>query len=310
MGDFAKAVAAAASAAPMFSGQNAAIAGRILFSDGDGLAYYCAGNDGTDPGKARSNLIGKLEDAQRASASELSRIFLTGQGSHKGHRYAIARVKPYQGQRTGSHRPKNWAYLRSLLEGSPSPVHISETTGIAEADDLFGKYSRILKPENVVIHTQDKDMRMVPGWHLDWDTMKMTFVAADCWEHMHNDKLYGRKWFWTQMLQGDPADYVPGLPKYITPKGTAALCGPATATKMLAECATETEARSVVFSLYRGWYPDDWQVQVLEQAILLWMRNDEKSSALNVLAPGNPLAGWPYQDAIEVMLRRIAESQV
>ncbi len=307
---FANAVAAAAKASPMFSGQVPAVRGRVLFSDGDGLAYYCAGNDGTDPGQARAKLLAKLENAKRASAAESSRILLTGQGSHKGHRYSIARVKPYQGQRDGGRRPKNWKYLRDLLEGHPSPDHPSEITGLAEADDLFGKYSKLIGPDNIVIHTQDKDMRMVPGWHLDWETMKMTFVSADCWAHEDNDKLYGRKWFWMQMLQGDPADYVPGLPKYITAKGTAALCGPATAAKLLAECANELEARTAVFSLYRGWYGDEWQVNILEQAILLWMRNDEKSSALNVLADGNPLAGWPYQEATEQIMRRIAEGQL
>ena len=310
MDAFANAIAAAAKASPMFSGQNAAVPGRVLLSDGDGLAYYCAGTDDTDPGRARRKVLDKLENAKRASASSSSRILLTGPGSHKGHRFTIARVKPYQGQRDGGRRPKNWAYLRGLLEGSPSPEHPAEITGVAEADDLFGKYSKLLGPENAVIHTQDKDMRMVPGWHLDWETMALVYVPADCWALEANEKLYGRKWFWMQMLQGDPADYVPGLPKYITPKGTAALCGPATAAKLLADCSNEQEARATVFGLYRGLYADEWQVNVLEQAILLWMRNDEKSSALNVTAEGNPLYGWPYQEAVEQIMRRIAEGQV
>lgn len=286
------------------------IPGRVLLTDGDGLAYYCAGNDGTDPGQARWNLINKLDEAMRSSGSTSSRVLLTGQGSHKGHRFAVARIKAYQGQRSGSHRPKNWGYLRGLLEGSPSPDHPAEITITAEADDLFGKYSTILGAENVVIHTQDKDMRMVPGYHLEWKSMRTTFVAPGTWAHEFNDLLYGRKWFWMQMLHGDGADYIPGLPKYITPKGTAALCGPATAEKLLADAPDEQTARATVFSLYRGFYPESWQVEILEQAILLWMRNDAKSSALNVLAPGNPLDGWPYQEAVEVILRRIAESQV
>lgn len=310
MANFAEAAAAAAKANPMFSGQVAAIPGRVLFTDGDALAYYCAGNDGTDPGKARANLIAKLETARRASGSESSRILLTGIGSHKGHRYAVARVKPYQGQRSGDRRPKNWAYLRNLLEGGPSPEHPVEITATAEADDLFGKHSATLGADNIVIHTQDKDMRMVPGWHLEWETMKMLFIQPSDWAVESNDKVYGRKWFWLQMLHGDGADNVPGLPKYYTPKGTAALCGPVTAAKLLADCANEAEARAVVMSLYRGWYGDEWEVNLLEQAILLWMRNDEKSSALNVLAPGNPLAGWSSVLGVGTIMQRIAEAQV
>jgi hypothetical protein len=311
MDAFADAIRRAVEANPMCHGKRgAAVPGRVLLTDGDGLAYYCAGNDGTSPGQARVNLISKLDEAKAAGGAETSRVLMTARGSHKGHRYAIARVKPYQGQRTNSRRPKNWEYLRGLLEGSPADGHPTELTGMAEADDLFGKYSSILGADNVVIHTQDKDMRMVPGWHLEWSTMRMTFVPNGCWAHTHNGLLYGRKWFWMQMLHGDGADYIPGLPKYITPKGTAALCGPATAEKLLAECGNEETARHTVFGLYRGYYPDDWQVQVLEQSILLWMRNDEKSSALNVLAKDNPLDGWPYQEAVEVILRRIAEAQV
>jgi len=129
------------------------------------------------------------------------------------------------------------------------------------------------------------------------------------------DKVYGRKWFWLQMLHGDTADNIPGLPKYKNAKGALALCGPATAEKLLADCVNNTQAFSVVALLYQGFYGEDWWVNMLEQAVLLWMRNDKNSSPLNVLAEGNPLEGCIgaskfYDAGIDAIKMRIAEAQV
>lgn len=285
------------------------VPGRVLLVDGDGLAYYCAGNDDTDPGQARVNLLNKLAEAKGAAGAESVRVLTTASGSTKGHRYAVARVKPYQGQRTNSRRPKNWGYLRQLLEGGFDPRYPVELVGHAEADDLFGKYASEFGAENVVHFTQDKDMRMLPGWHMEWRELRLTYVPEGCYDHVFNDKQYGLKWFWLQMLHGDSVDSVPGLPKYIKPNGKAALCGEDTAGKLLADCVDSAEARATVQGLYAGFYPDDWQTQLLEQAVLLWMRRDAKSSALDVVGAGRPLDGFPLMARQEI-LNRIAESQV
>jgi hypothetical protein len=150
----------------------------------------------------------------------------------------------------------------------PFPV---EATATAEADDLFGKFSHELGPENVVIDTQDKDMRMVPGWHLDWVTRRMVYVPADCYSLVFNDKVYGRKWFWLQMLHGDTADYIPGLPKYVV-DGKAKPVGEVTAKKFLERTISEVEARQIVAIYYKTYYKDQWLTAMYEQAILLWMR--------------------------------------
>lgn len=281
------AAAKAAAAEPMTTTTLPAVPGRVLFSDGDALAYTCAGNDECIPAQARANLLNTLAAAKRASGAEVGRMLVTARHSHKGYRYAVATVKPYQGQRDGGRRPKNWEYLRRIIEQEP-PVP-SDNTASAEADDLFGKYSKLLGWNNVVIHTQDKDMRMVPGLHLTWDTMRLIEVPPETWALVFNDKVYGRKWFWLQMLMGDAADYVPGLPRYVKPNGKEGLCGEATATKLLEECQSNEHAFMVVGGLYKGYYGDEWDTQLLEQAVLLWMRNDEKSRVFNVLDDGNPL---------------------
>lgn len=300
---FTDAIAKAAAANPQGAGSVHITPGRILLADGDGLAYYCAGNDDTDPGQARSNLTGKLAAARRAVGAEEVRILVTAPGSHKGHRYAIARVKPYQGQRAGGRRPKNWAHLRDyLLSGNIQGCTV-QTTATAEADDLFGWWAYNY-PDDVVLYTQDKDMRMLPGLHLDW-VSHLTHRVDYCLgpyvdkyragrvlplNSTFNDKQYGPLWFWLQMLHGDTADNIPGLPKHATTdaKGKPALkpVGEVTAGNLL---AGHNDPALRVAELYQGFYKERWLPEFIEQACLLWMRRDPECW-YDCLEPGGPLA--------------------
>ena len=294
---FAKAIEAAARASPMASGSVPVVRSRTLLVDGDGLAYYCAGNDDTGAGEARANLVDKVKAAMRVSGATDVRVLITLSGSHKGHRYAIARVKPYQGQRTGSRRPKNYPVLRDFLTSDEFPFP-KESTAKAEADDLFGWWA-YNSPEDVVIYTQDKDMRMLPGMHMDWVSHRIysvpytktvcierelmyNVIPTDC---IFNEKQYGHKWFWLQMLHGDTADNIPGLPKYEV-DGKLKPVGEVTASKLLAD---EKLMHLRVAELYRTYYGDRWLVEMMEQACLLWMRRvpEHWDDCMN---PGGPLA--------------------
>lgn len=296
---FAAAIAAAAAGAPMSNGDVQTVAGRLLLADGDGLCYYCAGNDETTPGEARKRLLEKLAAARRASGAETVKIVTTARESHKGYRYAVARVQPYQGKRTSGGKPKQWESLRELLEAGDMPegMHV-EFTAIAEADDLFARYA--LTHPDCVIYTQDKDMRMVPGWHLDWLTHLMFKLGTE-FRAVHNEKVWGRAWFWQQMLHGDGVDYIPGLPWYTD--GSITKSGPnkgklahirvgehaQIVKKDLAKVESDMGAILLLQQTYRTCYEDRWLVEMLEQGILLWMRNDQQSSPFNVVAPGNPM---------------------
>lgn len=312
----AAAIAAAAVQAPMSNGSTGVpVPGRLLLADGDGLCYYCAGNDETEPGLARRNLIDKLTSASNACGAEEVKIVTTARGSHKGYRYAVARAKPYQGQRDGGRRPKNWEYLREVLEigrGDALPNGVGvELTSIAEADDLFGRYAT--HHPNCVIYTQDKDMRMVPGWHLDWLTHILFRLEPGTWEKAYNEKVWGRKWFWLQLLMGDAADNIPGLPWYVANDKQKRI-GEKGAMDALAGAETDMQALIKCRALYESYYKERWLVEMLEQGILLWMRNDMQSSLLNVTAHGNPFAPLVthtlYPAAREEILKRVAESLV
>lgn len=270
---FAAAIAAASSAQPHARPDK--VAGRTLLADGDALAYYCAGNDDTPSGLARRNLESKIEGARRASGSDRVMILATSGASHKGHRYAISRVKQYQGKRDGSRKPRNWQFMRELIERDPRTV----VTDTLEADDLFHINSVRLGDENVALLTQDKDMRMVPGWHLHWDTHALVRVRPDTWALEVDGKMFGRKWFWLQMLQGDGADNVPGLLKCRI-DGKLQQCGDARAARLLANAHDEQTAADIVVQQYLDTYGEGDEAKgfavLVEQACLLWMRRSDR----------------------------------
>lgn len=301
---YADAIAKAASASPMGSGSVPITPNRILLVDGDGLAYYCAGKDDTDAGEARASLVNKIKSAARMVGAERIIVLLTLPGSHKGHRYAIARVKPYQGQRTNSKRPKNWQALRDYMEGEGFPYEVHGTL-VAEADDLFGWYAYNW-PDDVIIYTQDKDMRMLPGLHLDWVSHRLHKVEYNLsWarerdrmynvrptDSVFNEKQYGPKWFWLQMLHGDSADHIPGLPKYRLGDKLKPV-GEVTAGNMLSPPTVADGYADTVATYYQGYYGERWLVELMEQACLLWMRRvpEHWDDCMN---PGGPLE--PFND--------------
>lgn len=325
---FAAAIAAAAEQAPQ-AGSVETVPGRILLADGDYLCYYCAGKDDTAPGQARINLIDKLRSAASAAGCERVKVLMTSRSIHKGFRYAVARVKPYQGHRDGKSRPKNWEYLRHLLEAELGAALVCggldadvEFTSVAEADDLFSRYEA--SGVDCVIYTQDKDMQMVPGLHLDWLSHRLFNVPRGTWAMTVDEKVYGRRWFWMQMLHGDQADNIPGLPFYkdgsITKSGpnkgkvTEIKCGPAAAEHLLRNLSSDHQCAMHLPSVYETCYGDRWLVEMLEQGILLWMRTDAASSPLDVVAKGNPLHFLTqhelYPAARAEIMARIAESFV
>lgn len=289
----AAAASVAQQAVPVIAGN------RVLMVDGDALCYYCAGNDDTTIGQARINVAGFIKQAMDRSGAKSAVILVTGDGSNKGHRYSVARVKPYQGHRSGKSRPKNWEALRGLIQSgsfnSTSPQITTNVTTYCEADDLFSYLSHEA-PDEYVIFTQDKDMRMVPGWHLTWPDMMLFYVPPGTYSMTMHDKLYGLRWFWTQMLMGDTADNIPGLPGYYDGivksgpnKGQPKLVkvGEVGASDILAG-STKDSAYAVVCSFYENYYGSNASLQMLEQGILLWMRKNP-GDVFDVAVNGNPL---------------------
>lgn len=245
------------------------VKGRRVHIDADMLAYQCGGNDETDVATSRRILKSKIDLFKDAAGAESILLHMTASGSTKGDRAVIAYTKPYQGQRKG-HRPKNWQYLRDYMaDGLAGPI---KQWYDREADDGFGFISAQCHGD--VIATRDKDMRMLPGLHLNWDTYELVEVKPDVFGVEHGGKLYGHKWWAVQMLWGDSADNIPGLPKH--PDFMRGV-GEVAAHKLLAFAGDLQSAVDALANAYRAWWGDEWADRFAEQAALLWIRRTAKA---------------------------------
>lgn len=250
-----------------------------LHVDGDYLAYFCSGNDDTEPARAKANVFNKLEAGRAICGASKIVVHLTMSGSHKGYRYLIATVTPYQAQRVGSRRPKNWEFLRNFLETYKGDVFSVKLWRDREADDGLAYVAHnvvaLYKQPVAAIYTADKDMRMLPGLHVDWNTYQIVEVPPGAYDvRRPSDQLqYGLKWFWLQMLHGDTADKIPGLPKL-----DGKLCGEVRAGNYLRDAESHIDAFTLVAEAYARHYGDIWQDMFAEQAALLWLRRDAAAS--------------------------------
>lgn len=281
----ADAVAKAAEASPMpnTSPIPDRVPGRVLIVDGDYLAYYCAGNDDTSQGLARTNAIRKVNALREMSGAEHVTIHLTSSSSTKGDRFIIAQTKPYQAQRKSGRKPKNWGYLRDFLESGGAHGWQTKTWGTREADDGIAYHATTLGVDLSVIATADKDMQMIPGWHVDWKSYLLTRLDREFSVTGQNGLIYGHHWFWLQCLQGDTADNIPGLPKFARADGKLMLMGEKTALKYLAHCENDMDAFMAVAALYASYYQKEWPDRLAEQMALLWMRRGRDASIRDVL---------------------------
>lgn len=280
-----------------------------LHIDGDYAAYYFSGNDETSFGDARSNMIRTLELVRRiGGAGGRSIIHLTAQGGHKGHRYQIATVKPYQGHRDGKSKPKNWQAMREWLEAGNIAGHKVKVWEDREADDGVAASARYAfeSGHRPAIFSRDKDFQMIPGRHVSWTTLAVTEVEPSTWAVRDEDgRLYGQKWFWMQMVQGDSADNIPGLPGQPNKAGDGfKTCAAACAETYLGDAKTPEEAYRIVRRLYELYYAAAWPAAFTEQAALLWMRTDNDASVGDFLR-AIPAKATELEKAVRLLERRI-----
>lgn len=262
--------------------------GRTLQLDGDFVAYFVsAANDISveDMYKNSQSIIKRLKEA--AGAEECI-VHLTPHGSTKGGRYEIARLKEYQANRAGKPKPEHLEEVRVFLAEQCN----GKLWHDLEADDGMSMFQHACvqaeKPELSVICSKDKDLRIVQGLHLDWDSLELIstsfFGDIALKETKSGKKLSGTgfKFFCSQLLMGDPADNVSGIPGVVR-SGKVKKCGPVMAYEILARASTPQEALDAVLREYQ-WYDkvvgfksytgEDLSLQEAfeSEAKILWMR--------------------------------------
>lgn len=292
------------------------IAGRHLQADADFFCYQCCNVEESFVHNL-NNIKSKLRYSMRLARATHVNVFVTL--GLKGGRHQIATVKPYQDDR-GKHRSpevtERVRALRSALatlnEPHMSPIVCTQE----EADDVMCRMqtTRIAKHgiNSSVIMSDDKDLWMVQGLHCNGTTGEFR-NAQGYGVTMYKDvgnkepKLVGlgTSWFWHQMIMGDGADTIPGLPflsarlanRYLptkthNPNRKPLACGEAKAVEILRGVNNDREAYERVYEAYADWYKEDVDDMFFEQAYLLWMRRTNR--LLDCLEFLRPL-GFKYE---------------
>lgn len=274
------------------------VKGRVVHVDADFIAYMVSYKEDLSVSEMQSNCSTIVETIRLMTGAERADLYLTPKGSDKGKRNECAMLKEYQANRAGKEKPK---YLHMIREYMHKEIH-AILCHDHEADDgmAAAQYAAISRGEShlSVIASKDKDLTMVPGLMYDWDTHVITDTKDDPFGWIELDtskstkKVIGRGWkfFWAQMLMGDQADNISGLPKcwhpdYLTKKGLGKACGAVMTYNLLESIETNKEAAILVANLYtlchkeQGFknYRDGSDITARKAMIsemqLLWMRN-------------------------------------
>jgi hypothetical protein len=176
-------------------------------------------------------------------------------------------ICPVHGITTPTKRkPIHYSDLRTYLEDN----HNVLVCNGFEADDGLGLFHG---DNNKIMSHIDKDIKMIPGTHLDWRTM-------ETYEMTPRDASYC---FFVQMLTGDKTDNIPGCP--YSPKTAY---GASRATLALGNSKATPDLLKAVTEAYREAFSEDWKKYMLEGADLLWicrnptdsLENSEKGSII------------------------------
>jgi hypothetical protein len=202
-----------------------AVPGRVAHIDADFMAYQVsAESDDELKGRKPRRSIEDMQHNARNGVEHLMQMagatsymcHVTPSGSNKGNRPAQAIQQEYQASRQDRDRPEHLDLIRAFIGAELNGVvHLDQ-----EADDGMAQANYNAVDRNLsVIVSKDKDLRMAPGLHYDFDTETVIdvtdsfgYIWVDDTKSSKTLKGWGTKFFWAQCLMGDPADYIKGLP--------------------------------------------------------------------------------------------------
>lgn len=273
---------------------------RTLLIDGDIIIYKpcCIYNEDDDHErrmimKAVNNAIEKM---MKAADCDRYIMFVTTKFNFRDQL-----VDDYKANRDDVERPVNLAWAkRECMRTLNNHYH----KGL-EADDLLG----IHMTEDTVLWSLDKDLRQIPGYHLDDATMKVVTIteAGTLRETVHvtesgkkKKKVYfdGLIGFYYQLLIGDDTDYILGCAKRVdtvwksgAKKGIHYLkrtgVGSGAAIKILTGAAYNPGNDTVLQASLKAvakqyWliFGDKWKEVLETQANLLFMVREQKGEII------------------------------
>jgi len=233
---------------------------RVLHIDADIIAYQSAC---AEEGCKQIDLYSRILNLKELAKASYVKLHLTM--GHKGGRELI---EGYQAKRKSAtpnlemieNVQRLKVHMCTLPQGMP---HYDQ-----EADD--GIAQEMLRDKHAVLWSQDKDLRMVGGMHLDdrkGKVVESTWDYGSCGldESTSAPKVigYGESFFWHQMLMGDAVDGVKGVPRV----------GAVRAYDILHGCVEDTQAMRKVVDAYKKAFGDnEWIRHFLDNAYMLWIR--------------------------------------
>ena len=200
-----------------------------------------------------------IQDILLSVGTDEHKILLTS-NDKSNYRFDIAKTQVYKGNRKQP-KPVHYEALREYLIKNWN----AEVIEGKEADDELG----ILQTNDTIICSIDKDLRMIPGHHYNFVTKEKELIQNPGYLKLENNnrKLVGGglKWFYAQMLLGDSADNIPGIPGY----------GPVKVHATLGSAVDELELVKRTYDSYLSGLNEHNVVdRFLEVADLLWIQKE------------------------------------
>jgi len=279
---------------------------KTLLIDGDIVIYQpcCIFNEDDDQSRRMiaKYVNKKIEDLMEAAGCNSYIMFVTTNYNFRDHL-----VDDYKFNRDTVERPVNLAWAKQWGVKNLNTHYVKWM----EADDLLGTH----QTDNTVIWSLDKDLRQVPGEHLDEETRKVVTITKNGSLKKEvilkpDGKVKKTKFHFTgdiglyfQMLTGDTTDWIVGcgvrVPKkyksgakkgqdYVAREGV----GPGAAYDMLVKSGSVEAALKVVIHQYALRFKDAWQEKLETQANLLFMVREHKDELIK---------RWTYDNRDEYM---------
>jgi DNA polymerase-1 len=233
--------------------------GPTLHVDADSIIYAAAVMNNDDSDYDRS----QIQRAIRAKVNVLTQqagcgkavCFLTPKTNFRNYL-----VDDYKGNRKDTVRPVNLPWGKQWIALNMENRWLEHM----EADDMLGVYAS----DDSIIWSLDKDLRQIPGRHLDDKTGQIKTITQEGTLVEDGKKVYfdGDLGFYFQMLTGDNADHIIGCG--IRVEGRRKGIGPKKALSMLQGNSAPLET---VIRAYEDLHGDYWQAELETQANLLFM---------------------------------------
>lgn len=199
--------------------------------------------ENVDPMVWKGNANSTIEKIMDGAGCDTCKIYLTGPGN-----FREKVVTDYKAHRKDVSKPLMFKEMREWLIERHGAIVVE---GI-EADDAMATEG-YQNQDSTVICTTDKDLKMVPGWHFNWNKDVEPRQVQD---------PEGYRWFFTQLLMGDSADNIHGLYRV----------GQKTAEKLLADCITAQEMYEACLDEYEA--RDRTMMELWFNGDLLWMQRN------------------------------------